>query len=132
MPSLSLTLAVSLWEVLPKDKKSKEEKTAELGHVTFDLLPLVCGQRGLQVSCGLEGESRETEVEVVVKASEDLVSEEQLLERSAIVDQHTNSLTQSFTLTHLPTSLTHSLTHMHPPATHTHLVAHTTDNLSED
>ena len=79
---------MSLWEVLPKDKKSKEEKTAELGHVTFDLLPLVSGQRGLQVSCGLEGESRETEVEVEVKASEDLVSEEQLLERSAMVHHY--------------------------------------------
>ena len=37
----SLWSAVSLLEVLPKDKKAKEEKTAILGQACVDLLPLL-------------------------------------------------------------------------------------------
>lgn len=33
--------AVSVLEVLPKDKKAKEEKTAVLGQACVDLLPLL-------------------------------------------------------------------------------------------
>ena len=38
---ISLWSAVSLLEVLPKDKKAKEEKTAILGQACVDLLPLL-------------------------------------------------------------------------------------------
>ena len=72
--------AVSLWEVLPKDKKSKDEKTMELGHVTLDLLPLVCGEREISAGGALEGEG-EGEVEIEVKSSQDLLNDEQLGER---------------------------------------------------
>lgn len=34
---------VTVTEVLPKEKKQKEEKTAQLGQCTVDLLPLVKG-----------------------------------------------------------------------------------------
>ena len=88
--SLSLSLsppAVTLCEVLPKDKKSKEEKTAELGHLTFDLLPLVCGERIIQLSSALQragegGGGGEGEVDIEVNTSQELLSEEQLTERS--------------------------------------------------
>ena len=68
--------------MLPKDKKSKEEKTAELGHLTFDLLPLVSGERVMQLSSRLEGGEGETaEVEVEVKTSQEILSEDQLAGR---------------------------------------------------
>lgn len=35
---------VTVTEVLPKEKKQKEEKTAQLGQCTVDLLPLVKGR----------------------------------------------------------------------------------------
>ncbi len=35
---------VSLIEVLPKEKKQKEEKVQLLGQATFDLLPIVKGE----------------------------------------------------------------------------------------
>ena len=78
----------------PKDKKSKEEKTTELGHLTFDLLPLVCGERSIQLSSSLQGggggseggggggsEGGVGEVDVEVKTSQDFLSDEQLDER---------------------------------------------------
>lgn len=37
---------VTVTEVLPKEKKQKEEKTAQLGQCTVDLLPLVKGTTG--------------------------------------------------------------------------------------
>ena len=36
---------VTVVEVLPKEKKQKEEKTVLLGQCTIDLLPLVKGER---------------------------------------------------------------------------------------
>lgn len=36
--------SVTVIEVLPKEKKQKEEKTVILGQVTVDLLPLVNGR----------------------------------------------------------------------------------------
>ena len=71
---------MSLCEVLPKDKKSKDEKTMELGHMTLDLLPLVCGEREISAGGALEGEG-EGEVEIEVKSSQDLLNDEQLGER---------------------------------------------------
>jgi len=38
-----LFLPVSVIEVLPKEKKQKEEKTVMLGQCTVDMLPLVKG-----------------------------------------------------------------------------------------
>ncbi len=35
--------AVTFLEVLPKDKKAKEEKTSILGQTSIDLLPLIIG-----------------------------------------------------------------------------------------
>ena len=39
-------ISVNILEVLPKDKKAKEEKTAVLGQATFDLLPVLLGEVG--------------------------------------------------------------------------------------
>ena len=39
-------IPVNILEVLPKDKKAKEEKTAVLGQATFDLLPVLTGEVG--------------------------------------------------------------------------------------
>ena len=41
---------VSLLEVLPKDKKAKEEKTNVLGQTVVDLLPLLLGESPLQLT----------------------------------------------------------------------------------
>ena len=38
-----LYISVTVIEVLPKEKKQKEEKTQVLGHCTFGLLPLTKG-----------------------------------------------------------------------------------------
>ena len=46
---------MSLLEVLPKDKKSKDERTAELGHMIVDLLPLLLGERSIQLTRTLQG-----------------------------------------------------------------------------
>ena len=37
-------LLVNILEVLPKDKKAKEEKTAVLGQASLDLLPVLMGE----------------------------------------------------------------------------------------
>ena len=42
--------SVSLLEVLPKDKKAKEEKTSVLGQTVVDLLPLLLGESPLQLT----------------------------------------------------------------------------------
>lgn len=39
-----LLTSVTVIEVLPKEKKQKEEKTVVLGQCTIDLLPLVKGK----------------------------------------------------------------------------------------
>lgn len=84
--SLTSHLTVTLLEVLPKDKKSKEEKTAELGHLTFDLLPLVCGERCVHQSASLVGGEggeggEKAEVDIEVKTSQDVLSDDQLADR---------------------------------------------------
>ena len=43
-PHLYHSFSVNILEVLPKDKKAKEEKTAVLGQATFDLLPVLMGE----------------------------------------------------------------------------------------
>ena len=45
--SFPCLLAVTVIEVLPKEKKQKEEKTLALGQCTVDLLPLVKGMPAL-------------------------------------------------------------------------------------
>ena len=51
--SVCLSSPVSILEVLPKDKKAKEEKTSVLGQTTVDLLPLLQGETSLQLTARL-------------------------------------------------------------------------------
>ena len=46
---------MNLLEVLPKDKKSKDERTMELGHMVVDLLPLLLGERSIQLTRTMQG-----------------------------------------------------------------------------
>ena len=46
---------MSLLEVLPKDKKSKDERTMELGHMVVDLLPFLLGEKSIQLTKTLQG-----------------------------------------------------------------------------
>ena len=66
----SLWSAVSLLEVLPKDKKAKEEKTAILGQACVDLLPLLLTTEqsppSLKLTVKLLAEGSETSSEEVV------------------------------------------------------------------
>ncbi|XP_070577266.1 cilia- and flagella-associated protein 70-like isoform X4 [Ptychodera flava] len=82
---------VTVIEVLPKEKKQKEEKTLLLGQSTVDLLPLLRGEnryKSTLVVHPLPGSPLETappdqakvELDVVVFVNEPLLSEEQLKE----------------------------------------------------
>ncbi|XP_077996402.1 cilia- and flagella-associated protein 70-like isoform X2 [Glandiceps talaboti] len=88
---------VTVIEVLPKEKKQKEEKTLLLGQSTVDLLPLLRGEnkyKSTLVVHPLPGSPLETaqpdqpkpsitfqtELDVVVSVNEPLLSEEQLKE----------------------------------------------------
>ena len=84
---------MSLLEVLPKDKKIKDEQTAELGHATFDLLPLLCGERSIRVTRTLQrsefthsGESGENgEIDIIVETLQGILTDEEQTERHVCV-----------------------------------------------
>ena len=80
----SLWSAVSLLEVLPKDKKAKEEKTAVLGQACVDLLPLLLTTEqpppSLKLTVKLLAEGSETSPEKAV---------------SLVCNHHTVQLTQA-------------------------------------
>lgn len=64
---ISLWSAVSLLEVLPKDKKAKEEKTAILGQACVDLLPLLLTtEHPLKLTVKLLADGSETTPEEAV------------------------------------------------------------------
>nr|XP_006824936.1 PREDICTED: tetratricopeptide repeat protein 18-like [Saccoglossus kowalevskii] len=80
---------VSVIEVLPKEKKQKEEKTVALGQSTVDLLPLLRGETKYKCTLvvhPLTGSPLENappdqakaEMDVVVSVNEPLLTEEQL------------------------------------------------------
>ncbi|XP_072171577.1 cilia- and flagella-associated protein 70-like [Diadema setosum] len=80
---------VTFVEVLPKEKKQKEEKTVLLGQCTIDLLPLVKGETKYRTTLQihplqgspLEGaapDAPKPEMDVVVYVNEPLLTEDQL------------------------------------------------------
>ncbi|XP_071787792.1 cilia- and flagella-associated protein 70-like isoform X3 [Asterias amurensis] len=86
---------VTVIEVLPKEKKQKEEKTVLLGQCTVDLLPLVRGEtkyKSTLVIHSLPGSPLESipadgpkaEIDVVVSVTEPLLSEDQLKESNLL------------------------------------------------
>ncbi|XP_072032330.1 cilia- and flagella-associated protein 70-like isoform X2 [Amphiura filiformis] len=80
---------VTVVEVLPKEKKQKEEKTVLLGQCTVDLLPLVKGERKYKSTLiihplpgspleGVPPDNPKPEVDVVVSVNEPLLNEDHL------------------------------------------------------
>eukprot|EP00731_Ephydatia_muelleri_P033352 Em0028g27a len=73
-------LLVTLLEVLPKDKKAKEEKMQVLGQACIDLLPLLMGEVSLQLTQPLAPEQessgqREIEIDIKLSVSQPLLQE---------------------------------------------------------
>ncbi|XP_038074225.1 cilia- and flagella-associated protein 70-like isoform X4 [Patiria miniata] len=86
---------VTVVEVLPKEKKQKEEKTVLLGQCTVDLLPLVQGETKYKSTLiihslpgspleSIPADSPKAEIDVVVSVTEALLSEDQLKESNLL------------------------------------------------
>ncbi|XP_033101103.1 cilia- and flagella-associated protein 70-like isoform X2 [Anneissia japonica] len=84
-------ILITVVEVLPKEKKQKEERTNQLGQCTVDLLPLVKGENKYKSTLvihplpgspfeNLAPDSPRPELDVVVYVNEPLLTNEQLLE----------------------------------------------------
>ncbi|XP_022106996.1 cilia- and flagella-associated protein 70-like isoform X2 [Acanthaster planci] len=86
---------VTVVEVLPKEKKQKEEKTVLLGQCTVDLLPLVHGETKYKSTLiihplpgspleSIPADSPKPEIDIVVSVTEALLSEDQLKESNLL------------------------------------------------